>query len=90
MYLRFTKFGLNQLAIAGAGSLWFWAIIAGLPVMTFDKRDGLEVWAFIFTIRAYLLFPLLIRHRRLSRLCLSQEPSGSRAHRNQLRAVGLV
>ena len=42
------------------GSLWFWAVVAGLSVMAFDEGQSPEAWAFVLVIWAYPLFPLVM------------------------------
>jgi len=42
------------------GSLLIWVIAAGLSVMIFDKGESPEAWAFVLTVWAYPLFPLLM------------------------------
>jgi hypothetical protein len=40
------------------GSLWFWALVAGLSVMAFDEGDSPLAWAIVIVAWAYPLFPL--------------------------------
>jgi len=42
------------------GSLWFWALVAGLSVMAFDSGDSRVAWAIVLSVWAYPLFPLLM------------------------------
>ena len=42
------------------GSLWFWALVAGLSVMAFDEGSSPVAWAIVITVWAYPLFPLLM------------------------------
>ncbi|MGD8794803.1 MAG: hypothetical protein PVF47_19800 [Anaerolineae bacterium] len=42
------------------GSLWFWALVAGLSVMAFDEGSSPLAWAIVITAWAYPLFPLLM------------------------------
>jgi hypothetical protein len=46
--------------LLAAGSLSFWAILAGLSAMAFDGGESPEAWAFVLAIWAYPLFPLLL------------------------------
>jgi hypothetical protein len=42
------------------GSLWFWALAAGLSVMAFDEGSSPEAWRFVIAVWAYPLFPLFM------------------------------
>ena len=42
------------------GSLWFWAIAAGLSMMAFDEGSSPVAWTIVLTVWAYPLFPLLM------------------------------
>jgi uncharacterized membrane protein len=42
------------------GTLWFWALVAGLSVMAFDSGDSPVAWAIVIAAWAYPLFPLLM------------------------------
>jgi hypothetical protein len=42
------------------GSLWIWALVAGLSVMAFDEGGSPEAWAIVLTVWAYPLFPLFM------------------------------
>jgi hypothetical protein len=42
------------------GSLWFWALAAGLSVMAFDEGGSPVAWAIVLTVWAYPLFPLIM------------------------------
>jgi len=46
--------------LLAVGSLWFWALMAGLSVMAFDSGDSPEAWTFVLAVWAYPLFPLLM------------------------------
>ena len=46
--------------LLAAGSLLFWALMAGLSVMAFDSGESTEAWVFVLTVWAYPLFPLLM------------------------------
>jgi hypothetical protein len=42
------------------GSLLIWLVMAGLSVMAFDAGESPEAWAFVLTVWAYPLFPLVM------------------------------
>jgi hypothetical protein len=42
------------------GSLWIWAVVAGLSVMAFDEGGSPEAWAIVLAVWAYPLFPLIM------------------------------
>jgi len=42
------------------GSLLIWALVAGLSVMAFDSGVSAEAWAFVLTVWAYPLIPLVL------------------------------
>lgn len=42
------------------GSLFIWVIIAGISTLAFVEGQSPEAWAFVLTIWAYPLFPLLM------------------------------
>jgi hypothetical protein len=42
------------------GSLWFWALVAGLSVMAFDEGGSPVAWAIVITVWLYPLFPLIM------------------------------
>ena len=44
--------------VLAIGSLWFWALVAGLSVMAFDEGDSPLAWAIVIAAWAYPLFPL--------------------------------
>ena len=46
--------------LLAVASLLIWALIAGLSVMAFDSGQSPEAWAFVLTIWAYPLFPLVM------------------------------
>jgi hypothetical protein len=46
--------------LLAVGSLWIWALVAGLSVMAFDEGSSPVAWAIVLTIWAYPLFPLLM------------------------------
>jgi hypothetical protein len=41
-------------------SLVIWALMAGLSVMAFDAGVTTEAWAFVLTVWAYPIFPLVM------------------------------
>jgi len=43
--------------LLAVGSLWFWALMAGLSVMAFDSGDSPEAWTFVLAVWAYPLLP---------------------------------
>ena len=42
------------------GSLWIWAVVAGLSVMAFDSGQSPEAWTIVLAVWAYPLFPLVM------------------------------
>jgi hypothetical protein len=46
--------------LLAVGSLFIWALMAGLSVMAFDEGQSPEAWTFVLTIWFYPLFPLLM------------------------------
>jgi hypothetical protein len=46
--------------LLAVGSLWIWALVAGLSVMAFDEGSSPIAWAIVLTVWAYPLFPLLM------------------------------
>jgi hypothetical protein len=46
--------------LLAVGSLFFWALLAGLSVMAFDSGNTPEAWRLVIAVWAYPLFPLLM------------------------------
>jgi hypothetical protein len=46
--------------LLAVGSLWFWALVAGLSVMAFDSGDSRLAWTIVIAVWAYPLFPLIM------------------------------
>jgi hypothetical protein len=46
--------------LLAAGTLFFWALAAGLSAMAFDSGDSPEAWRMVLTVWAYPLFPLIM------------------------------
>ena len=46
--------------LMAVGTLFFWVVAAGLSVMAFDEGSSPEAWAFVLTVWAYPLFPLVM------------------------------
>jgi hypothetical protein len=51
---------LMVLQLLAIGSLWFWALVAGLSVMAFDSGDSPVAWKIVIADWAYPPFPLLM------------------------------
>lgn len=40
-------------------SLFFWLVMAGLSVMAFDSGESPQAWAFVITVWAYPIWPII-------------------------------
>ncbi len=46
--------------VLAVASLVFWLVVAGLSFMAFDAGETPQAWAFVITIWAYPIFPIVM------------------------------